>query len=139
MDRNQEIIVKPNRGQLVIEGMDVIIKRELDRHKMIISTLNKQIEVLKEQVDHLKQKKSAWANMIGQRRFRADSMQKAIKEMEDQITSNTNELGIKRQQLAYSMKQVTMYDEQMNEYYRGLADLAQARKEEMNGNSNRLR
>lgn len=139
MDRNQEIIVKPNRGQLVIEGMDVIIKRELDRHKMIISTLNKQIEVLKEQIDHLKQKKVAWANMIGQRRFNAEAMQKAIKGMEDQITNNSNDLAIKRQQLAYSMKQVTMYDEQMQNYYKGLADLAQARKEELDGDSNRLR
>lgn len=131
----------------VVEGFDVIFQREKDQNLMWIKQWNEKVFALKEDTVYKQRRQIAWKNMLIDRPGTFDKVETEKTIAQDKVDVKKNTL-LKKQLLANiakSVNRVAQLDKSLAEYFKGIAILAQARKEELeeltkkkDGDNNRL-
>jgi len=121
------------RGDIFIEGIDVIIRRDLDKHGALLEKNQLDIQALQRARSNEIDRKRFYGDQKGKRKYRDDAMDIAIKQMNTNIAG----LSVKIKQ-AEDMKVentiiVDALSKQLKDYDLGIREMA---KRKINGNSN---
>ncbi len=83
-----------NRGDIFIEGLDVIIRRDLEKHTALLEQNNINIQTFRVAQSSEIQKKRFYGEQKGQRKYRDSDMDKAIFQMSTNIKHISNRIKI---------------------------------------------
>jgi len=108
------------RGEILIEGIDVIIRRDLDKHKSLLERDNLNIQAFENSIASEIQRKKYYVKNKGQRNYSDDAMDKAIEQMRINITHLGDRLKITKQLRIQNTQIVDTLTVQLDEYYKQL-------------------
>ena len=122
------------RGDIFVEGIDVIIRRDLDKHKAILEMNVMDIQAFQKSRSSEIERKRFYGEQKGKRRYRDDAMDEAI----EQMNKNIGHLSI-RIKFAEELRDqntiiVDTLTKQLEDYNKGIRALA-SYKLNNNGNS----
>ena len=123
------------RGDIFIEGLDVIIRRDLNKHKSLLEVNILNIHSLQATRASEIDRKRFYGEQKGKRRYRDDEMDKAIEQMNKNIAHLSIKIKFTKDQRDQNTIIVDTLTEQLNGYELGLRAMAR-RKINKDANSN---
>ena len=109
--------MKAIRGTTFIEGIDVIIKRDLDKHKSLLNNNNLDIQAFENARDTEIKRKRFYNEQKGKRNYDDDAMDKAINQMAINITHLSDRIKITKELRQQNTHIVDTLTEQLEQYY----------------------
>ncbi len=109
--------MEAKRGDTFIEGIDVIIRRSLEKHTDLLETNVRNIEAFQSARSSEIGRKRFYRDQKGKRKYKDDAMDKAIAQMNTNITHLSDRIsvtqGLKKENTHY----VDTLTEQLKKYY----------------------
>jgi hypothetical protein len=110
------------RGDILIEGIDVIIKRDLDKHKSLLEKNNMDIQAFETARTGEIGRKRYYNNQKGKRNYDDDAMDKAIEQMAINIAHLSDRIKITKELRKQNTQIVDTLTPQLAQYYKDLAN-----------------
>lgn len=104
------------RGDTFIEGIDVIIRRDLDKHKALLDMNNINILTFTTSRDNEINRKRFYGDQKGKRRYQDEAMDIAIKQMNTNIGKFERDIKFTKEQKEMNTRIVDTLTEQLKEY-----------------------
>ena len=111
------------RGDTFIEGIDVIIRRDLDKHKSLLERDNMNILAFEEARNSEIQRKRFYVGQKGKRNFNDEAMDTAITQMRVNIEHLSGRIKITKELRAQNTQIVDTLTKQLDEYYKMLKEV----------------
>jgi len=105
------------RGTVFIEGIDVIIRRDLDKHKSLLNRNNMDILAFESAVGTEINRKRFYKKQKGKRNYNDEAMDIAITQMTVNITQLSNRVKIAKELRIQNTHIVDTLTKQLDEYY----------------------
>jgi hypothetical protein len=121
------------RGDTFTEGIDIIIKRDLDKHKDLLEGNILSIQSLQRARSNEIARKRFYGEQKGKRRYRDDAMDKAIEQMNKNIGHLSIQIKLTEGRRDRNTFIVDTLTKQLEEYNNKVRELAKYR---LNGNRN---
>jgi hypothetical protein len=115
--------MEASRGDIVIQGMDIIIKRDLDKHKSLLDKNNLDIQFLQDARSNEIKRRKFYNSQKGKRKYSDDAMDTAIEQMRLNIERYSSQLKGLNEQKDFNTNIVDTLTNQLNEYYKSLTKL----------------
>lgn len=109
-----------NRGDIFVEGIDVIIKRDLNKHKSLLDKNNIDIQVLQVGRNNEINRKRYYRGQKGKRKFNDNAMEIAIAQMRVNIRQFSDRITITQEQKKQNTIIVDTLTKQLDDYYKSL-------------------
>ncbi len=122
------------RGDIVIEGIDIIIQRDLDKHKSLLEMNNLNIQSFEGARSNEINKKRFYGEQKGKRKYRDKDMDIAIEQMTKNINHLSRRITVTMELRKENTIIVDTLTEQLKQYYINLKKLSEAQKQELNAN-----
>ena len=129
MEVNMEI----QRGDIFIEGIDIIIRRDLEKHKALLEKDIMGIESLQVARSNEIRRKQFYGEQKGKRRYKDNAMNTAIEQMNKNIGHLSMRIKFTEDMKKQNTLIVDTLTEQLKEYDTMLRTIA---KRNINGDSN---
>lgn len=123
----------PNQSLIVIEGIEEILERDLDKHKALLERSQLEKQSFAQARAHEVQKRRAWREHIGEGKFSDEALEAALKQCTQNITMWSAKVKLSEDAIAHHTEIVDKLTVQLAEHYVALALLAQSRS---NGDAN---
>ena len=124
------------RGDTFVEGIDVIIRRDLDKHKDLLNMNNLNLQAFAAARDNEIGRKRFYGEQKGKRKYRDEDMDKAIRQMNTNIGKFERDIRLTKDQKEMNTRIVDTLTQQLKDYDVGYKQLVeQLRKENLNANS----
>jgi len=119
------------RGDIFVEGIDIIIRRDLDKHKALLEKNILDIQSIHGSRNGEIGRKNFYQEQKGKRKWKNDAMDTAIAQMNNNIARFTHQLlGLEKLKEDNTFIVDTL-TQQLIDYNNGLSQLSQMRKEEL--------
>jgi hypothetical protein len=105
------------RGTIFIEGIDVIIRRDLDKHKSLLEKNNMDIQAFENAINSEIQRKKFYVKQKGQKKYDDTAMDVAIEQMRINITHLGDRLKITKELRRQNTQIVDTLTPQLVQYY----------------------
>lgn len=122
-----------NRGDTFVEGIDVIIKRDLEKHKALLENNILGIQSLQAARSNEIARKRFYGEQKGKRRYRDDEMDKAIGQMNKNIAHLSIRIKLTEDMRAENVVIVDTLTKQLEDYNLKVREIARYKS---NGNGN---
>jgi len=109
------------RGDIFIEGIDVLIKRDLEKHQSLLEKNNLDIQALEYARTNEIGRKKFYNTQKGKKNYDDDAMDSAIQQMVINIRHISDRITIAKQMRAQNTQIVDTLSDQLKNYYIGLA------------------
>ena len=127
--------MKPfKRGDTFTEGIDIIIKRDLDKHKSLLEKNIIDILAMQNAIAAEIARKNYYGEQKGNRKYKDDAMDTAITQMTKNINGYSVRIKIVEEERVLNTRIVDTLTLQLQEYYEGLKQLSNIRKLELDAN-----
>ena len=125
--------------QVVIEGLEDIIERDLNKHRGIVEQTKRELEVFKQARSYQVQKKKHYKMLMQtDNKYDKEAMQTAKDMINIDIRHYSDKVDGANQILAFNQNIVDTLEKQLVEQREGLKVLAKHRKKELDGLKRRL-
>lgn len=115
--------------QIVVEGMEDIIERDLEKHKAILERARADQLAFRSARSHEIQKKKNWTSKIGGGKFDDDALRESIKLINVNIRHFSDKEKLAQDLIDFETNIVDTLTEQLANQHRGLDDLAKYRRD----------
>ena len=122
------------RGDIFVEGIDVIIRRDLDKHKAILEMNVMDIQAFQKSRSSEIERKRFYGEQKGKRRYRDDAMDEAIEQMNKNIGHLSIRIKFAEELRDQNIIIVDTLTKQLEDYNKGIRALT-SYKLNNNGNS----
>ena len=122
--------------EIVIEGMEQIIRRDLEQHRSLLDAAKLDLVAFRTARSHEVQKKKHYRRLIGQGKFNDVSLQKARDQMAVNIRHMSDKTDIAERSIAHETEIVETLTQQLKNQMAGLKRLAEYRGENADAASN---
>lgn len=122
-----------NRGDTFVKGIDVIIKRDLDKHKSLLEKNNLDIQAFQTAIASEIGRKRFYGEQKGNRRYRDEDMDRAIEQMNKNIAHLSIRIKLAEDLRVQNTLIVDTLTEQLKQYNLGMKELT---KRHIYGNNN---
>ena len=112
-----------NRGDIVIEGIDVIIQRDLDKHKSLLDKNNIDLQSIHAARSNEISRKKYYNSQKGKRNYSDDAMDTAIEQMRNNIARYSHQLDQLREDLKFNTNIVDTLTIQLDNYHKNIRKL----------------
>tara|TARA_R110000772_G_C13310328_1_gene440486 strand:+ start:3388 stop:3738 length:351 start_codon:yes stop_codon:yes gene_type:complete len=109
------------RGTVVVEGLDVIIKRDLDKHKFLLNKNNLDLQAIETARSHEISRKKFYTTQKGKRNYNDEAMEKAIAQMNDNIGLYSIQVKSIKESRTFNTNIVDTLTKQLEDYYKQLS------------------
>jgi hypothetical protein len=122
--------------QIVIEGMEKIIKRDLEKHKAILLKLPLDLQALEVARGHEVEKKRHYRSLIGGGKYNDEALKESIKQIKINIRQNSDKIKLTKDAIEHHTLIVNTLSEQLEKQEQSLKDLADYRREQLHAINN---
>ena len=105
-----------NTPQFIIEGMDVIIRRDLDKHKNLLEIANNNLLSYREAVSHQVKKKKHYSKLIGGGEFNDNSLRESIQMINVDIRHLSDKVKLTNDEINHHKEIVDTLTQQLEDY-----------------------
>ena len=112
---------------IVIEGMEPIIQKDLDKHKAILEQTQTELGVFRQAVSHEVKKKKYYKSLIGGKKYNDDSLRKSIGDININIRHMSDKAKLAQDKIAFETNIVDTLTTQLGEYRESIKKLAEYR------------
>lgn len=123
---------------MVVEGLEIIIERDLNKHRGIVKQTKEEIRAFREARSHLVRRKQHFKGLMNSPKYNAESMKIARDNINIDIRHFTDKLNAAQEKLEFNQNIVDVLAKQLAEHNEALKTLAEHRKKELDGLNNRL-
>ncbi len=109
--------MEANRGDIVIEGLDLIIIRDLDKHKALLERNIIELQAISAARSTEIERKKFYKTQIGERNYNDKAMAIAIGQMSVNITKYSSTIAGLQDAKAFNTNIVDTLTKQLAEYY----------------------
>ncbi len=122
--------------EIVIEGMEQIIQRDLDKHRSLLGAAQADLVAFRTARSHEVQKKKHYKKLIGQGKFNDVSLQKARDQMSINIRHMSDKADTAERAIAHETEIVDTLAQQLKDQMAGIRRLAEYHRENGDAASN---
>ena len=117
--------VKERRIQpeVFIEGIDVVIKLDLGKHKELVTQVTTEIEAFNKAANHESARKRHYYRQIGKGKFNDESLRSAVKDIRINIRHLTDKRDAAKEKLEHHRLIVDTLTQQLKDYDKRYAAL----------------
>lgn len=108
------------RGDIFIEGIDVIIERDLNKHKSLLEKNNMDIQAMEHAISSEIQRKKYYNKQKGKRNYNDEAMDTAMEQMRVNISHLGNKLKVTKELRIQNTQIVDTLTPQLAQYYKDL-------------------
>lgn len=112
------------RGDVFVKGIDVIIRRDLDKHKDLLDRDNLNIQAFHEARSTEINRKRFYGEQKGKRNYDDEAMDKAIEQMNENIKNLSIKIALCEESKKTNTQIVDTLSNQLVEYEKGIKELA---------------
>jgi len=105
---------------VVIEGMEVVIERDLKRHELILSQARKDYSKFREAVSYEIRKKRHYSELIRQGKYQRKAMETAINDINVNIRNMQDKAGLSEQKIKFEENIVETLTRQLEDQKKSL-------------------
>ena len=116
---------------LVVEGIEDIIKRDLVNHKSLLERTKLELLSFRQARSHEIKKKKHYVSLIGDGKYDDDSLRKSIKDMNVNIRHMSDKADLAEKKIQHHTLIVDTLTENLKKQNEGLKRLAENRKKEL--------
>ena len=110
---------------LIVEGMEPIIQRDLDSHKVMLERTQADSDVFKQAVSHEVKKKRYYLSLIGGGKFNDDALRTSIDHMNINIRHLSDKAKAAQEKVKHHTLIIDTLTEQLKNYRENLQKLAE--------------
>lgn len=122
---------------IVIEGIEVVIERDLNKHKVILERVKIELDGFEKARLHLIAKRKHYKGLIkGDNKYNKESLEKSRVMIGVDIRAMSDTIDITKKRQEHHTLIVDTLSEQLKNQYICLKNLAKYRKDQINGISN---
>jgi len=123
---------------MVVEGMEDVIKLDLEKHKEILARTKLELQAYKNARAHEIKRKKHYKSLIGGGKYNDEALKKSIQDINVNITHMSNKVKLAEDKIQHNTLIVDTLSKQLEDQYKGLATLAEHRKRTIDALSDRL-
>lgn len=114
----------------VVEGMEEIIEKDLQKHKTILERTFQERQVYREAISHEIKRKKHYNSLIGGNKFDDIALRESVDQMAINITAMSNKVKLSDDKIDHETLIVDTLTAQLENQYRGLKLLSEHKKRE---------
>jgi len=112
---------------IVIEGMEPIIQKDLDKHKAVLEQAQISLGVFRQAVSHEVKKKKYYKSLIGGKKYNDDSLRRSINDININIRHMSDKVALSQEKIAFETNIVDTLTKQLEDYRESINKLAKYR------------
>lgn len=105
-----------NEPEILIEGIDKVIKRDLGKHKEMLSRAKLSLAAFREAVSHQVKKKRHYLSLIGNGRYNDSSLRESVGAINIDIRAMSDKVKVTDEEIAHHTLIVDTLTGQLEEY-----------------------
>jgi len=105
-----------------VEGVDVVIRRDLDKHRSLLETSKLSLDSFKTSVAHEIQKKKRYLSLINEGQYDEASMRASIVDININIRHLSDKVKLAKEEIAHHTLIVDTLTEQLADYEKNFRD-----------------
>ncbi len=121
---------------IVIEGIEEIIKRDLEKHQVLLEQSKMELLSFKEARVHEIKRKKNYNSLIGGGKFDDDALTKSMEQSATNIRHLSDKVELAIEKIEHHTLIVDTLADQLRDQYTALAALAKHRKDQLDALSN---
>jgi hypothetical protein len=125
-----------NEPQIVVEGIEDVIKRDLQKHKGILERTKIELIAYRSARSHEVQKKKHYKSLIGGGKFNDTALKKSMGDISINIRHFSDKIKLTEDAITHHSLIVDTLTKQLEDQNKGLEALAKYRREHPDGNIN---
>jgi chromosome segregation ATPase len=102
--------------EIFIEGIDVVIRRDLDKHKALLVQTTTELESFREAAAHESARKRHYYRQIGKGKFNDDALRRSVKDIRVNIRHLTDKAVMAEERIEHHKTIIDTLTEQLREY-----------------------
>ena len=114
--------------KVIIEGIDVIIKRDLEKHKTILERSQTELLSYREARSHEVKKKKHYISLIKEGKYNKESMERSIQDINVNIRHFSDKCKLTQDAIKHHTVIVDTLTEQLKEYEEDMKELKKLRR-----------
>ena len=116
---------KPRRiePEIFLEGIDVVIKLDLGKHKELLTQTQVELQSFREAVLHESKRKRHYFRLIGGDKYDDKALEKSVEDIRINMRHLSDKVQISEEKIAHHSMIVDTLTEQLSEYNRKYASL----------------
>ena len=114
--------------KIVIKGIDAVIKRDLEKHKVLLQQSQTSLTSFKEGRTHEVRRKRHYRKQIGNGKYNDESLKKSIKDINVNIRHMSDKVKMAEDQIEHHTRIINHLEKQLKQYDEDMKELAQSRK-----------
>jgi len=122
--------MEANQPLIVIDGLEKIIERDLEKHKLLLVKTKSELDVYRISVSHQVKKKKYYKSLIGGGKYNDDSLRKSMTMIGVDIRHMSDKVKLSQEAIEHHTLIVDTLTKQLEEQYKGLKALAEYRRKE---------
>lgn len=107
-----------NTPQILIKGIDKVIKRDLGKHKDMLQRAKLSLQAFKESVSHQIKKKKHYSSLVGGGKFKDQSLKDAIGMINIDIRAMSDKAQLAEEEIKHHTLIVDTLTDQLDSYYK---------------------
>lgn len=111
------LYMEANSPQILIKGIDKVIKRDLAKHKDMLLRAGSSLRSFKQAVSHLIKRKKHYSSLIGEGKFNNNSLKGSISMINIDIRAMSDKVKLAEEEIEHHTLIVDTLTEQLNSYY----------------------
>lgn len=117
---------------VVIEGLEVVIERDLQKHRVILERTKQELLSWEQARGHEIARKRAWRKLIGGGKYDDDALRESMRQSNVNIRQLSDKVEAAKEKITFETNIVDTLAAQLQEQCRGLAELARQRVRDAN-------
>lgn len=122
--------MEANQPVVVIDGLEKIIKRDLEKHKGLLVQSKSELDAFKISLSHQVKKKKYYGSLIGGGRYSDEALKKSMTMIAVDIRHISDKVKLSQDAIEHHTLIVDTLTKQLEEQYKGLKVLAAHRRKE---------
>jgi len=122
--------------ELFIEGMEVIIKRDLEKHKVLLIRSNQELLSYRNARSHEVKRKKYYKSLIGGEKYNDDSLRRSMNDIVINIRHFSDKVKLSEDAIKHHTLIVDTLSKQLDDQNKGLDALAKYRRDHQNAANN---
>ena len=122
--------------EIVFEGMEIIIKRDLEKHKVLLITSNQELLAFRNARSHEIKRKKYYKSLIGGEKYNDDSLRRSMDDIAINIRHLSDKVKLSEDAIKHHTLIVDTLTEQLENQNRGLDALAKYRRDHPDASNN---
>lgn len=117
-DKPSGIVIDPGPPQIIIEGLDSVIKLDLGKHQQLLAQAKLSAQAFREAVSHQVKRKKYYRSLIGGGKFDDKALKVSLGMIQIDIRAMSDKVKLALEEISHHTLIVDTLTEQLENYYK---------------------